>query len=362
MTKIACLVTNDLHQDQRMNRICTALAKAEYEVTLIGRKRKSSFELDKKSFYRKRLFCWFERSFLFYAEYNIRLFFHLLVNKYDIINANDLDTIMPAVWVAKIKGLKVVYDAHEYFTEQEEVVNRPEVKRFWKAIEKFALPRVDAAYTVSNGYANLFKNEYQVDFEIVRNATILAPSPRKCDKTTPYILYQGAVNYGRGLEELITAMRGVNCQLYICGDGDILNQLKIQTENLNLTEKVTFWGFVEPEKLREYTCGATIGLTLFAKAGLSHWHSLANRFFDYMHAGIPQIAMTYPEYVEFNNKDEVAMLIDNIKPDNISRAINTLLSDDTLYQRLSKNAMTARNHANWQTQEKVLLKVYKKLM
>jgi len=52
MKKIASLVTNDLHQDQRMNRICTALADAGYEVTLIGRKRKTSNQLDKKTIHR----------------------------------------------------------------------------------------------------------------------------------------------------------------------------------------------------------------------------------------------------------------------------------------------------------------------
>jgi len=361
MKKIASLVTNDLHQDQRMNRICTALVGAGFDVTLIGRKRKSSYQLDKMPFHRLRLNVWFERSFLFYAEYNIRLFFHLLLTPYDIINANDLDTIFPAVWVAKIKGIKVVYDAHEYFTEQEEVVNRPNVKRFWKAIERFSIPRVDAAYTVSKGYASLFKDEYNVDFKIVRNATILRELPKKCDKSVPYILYQGAVNYGRGLEELIEAMKSVDCQLYICGDGDILSQLKEQTKKAGLANKVKFLGFVEPEKLREYTCGATIGLTLFAKAGLSHWHSLANRFFDYMHAGVPQIAMTYPEYIAFNEKDEVAVLIDNIDPKNVANALNTLLSDTDLYTKLSKNALKAREHANWQAQEKVLVGTYNNL-
>jgi len=361
MKKIASLVTNDLHQDQRMNRICTALVGTGYDVTLIGRKRKSSYQLEQKPFHRLRLNCWFDRSFLFYAEYNIRLFFHLLFTKYDIINANDLDTIFPAVWAAKIKGIKVVYDAHEYFTEQEEVVNRPNVKRFWKTIERFAIPRVDAAYTVSKGYAKLFKEEYKVDFGIVRNATILRELPKNCDKSVPYILYQGAVNYGRGLEELIEAMKTVNCQLYICGDGDILPQLKEQVAHLNLSSKVKFMGFVEPEKLREFTCGATIGLTLFAKAGLSHWHSLANRFFDYMHAGVPQIAMTYPEYMEFNKKDEIAVLIDNIEPENISTALNKLLADKNLYNRLSENALKARKHANWQAQEKVLIGIYNNL-
>lgn len=361
MKSIACLVTNDLHQDQRMNRICTALANAGYEVTLIGRKRKSSRNLPPQNFNRIRLNSGVERSVLFYGIYNLRLFFHLLFHKYDIINANDLDTILPAIWVAKLKGTQVVYDAHEYFTEQEEIVNRPKLKAFWKAIERYAIPKVDAAITVSQGYADLFKTEYDVDFSIVRNATVLQHVPENCDKSTPYILYQGAVNHGRGLGEILQAMKQVDCQLYICGDGNMLADLKQESQNLGLQNKVIFHGFVEPEKLREYTCGATIGLTLFAKAGLSHWHSLANRFFDYMHAGVPQLAMKYPEYVSFNKQDEVAILLEDIQPQTIASGLNQLLSNTDLYNRLSKNALIARNHANWQAQEKVLLGVYEKL-
>jgi glycosyltransferase involved in cell wall biosynthesis len=361
MQRIASLVTNDLHQDQRMNRICGALVNGGFDVTLIGRKRKSSRKLEPKPFHRLRLNCWFERSILFYGEYNIRLFFHLLFNHYDIINANDLDTIMPAIWVAKLKGSKVVYDAHEYFTEQEEIVNRKGIKRFWKAIERFSIPKVDAAITVSQGYANLFLKEYHQKFNIVRNATILETPPANCVSSEEYILYQGAVNFGRGLEELLVAMQNVDSKLYLCGDGDVLPTLKQLAKNLEIEHKIKFVGFVEPEKLREYTCGAKIGLTLFAKGGLSHWHSLANRFFDYMHAGVPQIAMTYPEYEAFNKKDEVAVLIEDIEPKKIALALNSLLSDSDLYQRLSKNARSARNHANWQAQEEVLLKVYTSL-
>jgi glycosyltransferase involved in cell wall biosynthesis len=330
-------------------------------VTLIGRKRKSSRNLEPKPFNRLRLNCWFERSILFYAEYNIRLFFHLLFNNYDIINANDLDTIMPAIWVAKLKGSKVVYDAHEYFTEQEEIVNRKDVKRFWKAIERFAIPKVDAAITVSQGYADLFLREYHQKFSVVRNATVLESPPENCIRTEEYILYQGAVNYGRGLEELLIAMQDVDSMLYICGDGDVLPTLKQLAKNLEIEHKINFVGFVEPEKLREYTCGAKIGLTLFAKGGLSHWYSLANRFFDYMHAGVPQVAMTYPEYESFNKKDEIAMLIEDIEPANISTALNTLLNDSAFYDRLSKNARIAKEHANWQAQEKVLLEIYDSL-
>ncbi len=362
MKRIACLVTNDLSHDQRMNRICSALSEAGYEVTLIGRRRQISAKLPQRPYRQKRLPCFFRKTALFYAEFNIRLFFHLLRNNYDIINANDLDTILPALWAARLKGAKVVYDAHEYFTEQEEVVNRKFVKKIWKAIERYSVPKTDARYTVSNGYKKLFEDEYGLSFGIVRNVTRLLPPGTPFKSGAPYILYQGAVNHGRALEESILAMKSIaGMKLVICGLGDIYDRLKNMVAGEGLEDVVELKGFVEPDRLRSVTAGASIGLTLFDRQGLSHWYSLANRFFDYMHAGIPQIAMNYPEYRKVNEQFEVAVLIDDIRPETIAEAANRLLSDKALYERLATNAVKAREVYNWQQNEKDLLDVYERL-
>ena len=89
-------VTTDLTYDQRMIRICTSLAKAGYDVILVGRKVSSSKPLTTQPFKQKRIICLFEKGKLFYAEYNIRLFFYLLFKKMDCIGAIDLDTILPS--------------------------------------------------------------------------------------------------------------------------------------------------------------------------------------------------------------------------------------------------------------------------
>ena len=103
MSKILLTVTNDLTYDQRMQRICTSLANAGYEVQLTGRKLSNSKPLRTFSFQQKRLFCWFKKGKFFYLEYNIRLFFYLLFAKMDVICAIDLDTILPAFFVSKIR-------------------------------------------------------------------------------------------------------------------------------------------------------------------------------------------------------------------------------------------------------------------
>jgi len=357
MKSIFCTVTNDLVYDQRMNRICASLVAAGYDVTLVGRERPFSKPLSEKVFKQARLKCWFDKGKLFYAEYNIRLFLFLMGKKIDIICGIDLDTILPAHFISRMKGIPMVYDAHEYFTEMEEIVRRPLVHKAWKWIERFTVPKVKYGYTVSNGYAGLFREKYGVEFEIVRNATVLKELPERT-ATEPYILYQGAVNEGRGLEETIQAMQHIDCQLYICGLGDVYEKLQQLVQELGLTEKVIFHGYVEPDKLKSFTINATIGLTIFTNKGLSNQYSLANRFFDYFHGGVPQIAMEYPEYVDFCKKYEVAELIPAVEVEHIVAAARKLLEDKQRYQVLAANCLEARKFNNWQEEAKKLQRLY----
>lgn len=356
--RIIFTVTNDLSQDQRMNRICSSMANAGYEVLLVGRKLRSSKPLQPKPFAQKRLFCFFTKGKLFYLEYNLRLFFFLLFEKFNILCGVDLDTILPAFLIARIRNKPFVYDAHEYFTQMEEVVTRPLIRKAWENLEKIIVPKVRYAYTVSEGYAGMFEKEYNVKFEVIRNVTVLENQRQPPGPGDSYILYQGSVNVGRGLENLVESMQQINCNLYVCGKGDILGSLRLLTQKLNLENKISFFGFVEPEKLKEYTADAAVGITLFSNSGLSNHYSLANRFFDYLHSGVPQVAMSYPEYKNFNQRHEVAFLIDDLKTETIISAVNRLLNDNEYYNKLRNNCLEARKEFNWQNEEKKLLKFY----
>ena len=117
-------VTNDLSYDQRVAKVCNSLMLHGLEVVLVGRKLKSSKSLERE-YQTKRFKLLFNTGFLFYAEYNLRLFFWLLICKKAIYHANDLDTLLPMWLISKLKKSIVVYDSHEYFLGEPEIQNRP---------------------------------------------------------------------------------------------------------------------------------------------------------------------------------------------------------------------------------------------
>lgn len=357
LKRIYFTVTNDLTYDQRMHRICNSLAENGYAVTLVGRKLATSLPLTEKKYRQRRIYCWFTKTKWFYAEYNIRLFFFLLFKKMDAICAIDLDTILPCLKISRWKKVPRIYDAHELFTELKEVISRPSVQKTWAKIEKKAVPKFTYGYTVSESIAEEFHRRYNVNYKTIRNVPVLqsiqpAPSAEK------FILYQGAVNEARGLEYLIPAMQWVNNRLVICGDGNFMPQLKKLISDYKLDDKVELTGMLPPDKLNEFSQKAYIGIAVPEKEGLNQYLALPNKLFDYIHAGLPQITVNYPEYQKINNQFEIAVLLDDISPKRIAEAINNLLADDVLYKRLKENCLKAREVLNWQQEEKNLIHFY----
>jgi glycosyltransferase involved in cell wall biosynthesis len=359
MKKVIFAATTDLNYDQRMHRICGSLQGAGFEVTLVGREWPGSLVLDPKPYRQHRLRCFFRSGKFFYLEYSLRLWFFLFFRHFDAYCAVDLDTALPLLLKARTRGGLFGYDAHEYFPEVIEVTGRPFTKKIWELIERFVVPRTDFAYTVSASLARIFEAKYGRPFTVVRNIAPWEPfsCPRKNEK---FILYQGAVNKGRGLEAVLVAMQSVEAKLVICGEGDLYHPLRQKAIEMGLADKVQFTGYLLPEQLQAVTRQAYIGLMLLQNQGLSYYYSLANKFFDYLHAGIPQLCVDFPEYRALNDQYHVAELV-ALDPAEISRCLNYLLQDDDYYEALAANCLQASKILNWQQEEQQLLSLYQQL-
>ncbi|HEY5966851.1 MAG TPA: glycosyltransferase [Chitinophagaceae bacterium] len=360
MKKIIFTVTNDLNYDQRMQRICGTLAGAGYDVLLVGRKLKTSLPLSKKNYRQQLLKCWFNKGKLFYSEFNIRLFFFLLFEKADCICAIDLDTILPCYYISKFKGIKRVYDAHEYFSQLDEVVNRPSIYRLWKKIEERMIPKFKKGYTVCDSLAEEFRKNYNANYTVIRNVPLLVESNEQM-RSEDVILYQGAVNKGRGLDKLALSMKDVKAKLWVCGNGNFMDEMRSVVQANDLAAKVIFFGMLPPEELKKRTAQANIAVNPFERTGLNQYLSLSNKFFDYIHAGIPQVTMNYPEYKKINDQFKIAELIDDLDPYAIAKAINRLITNKELYLQLKQNCLAAKQELNWQNEKDKLLNFYEGL-
>lgn len=358
--KIICTVTNDLNYDRRMQRICRALVSAGHEVTLVGRQLPTSPPLKDEPYQQHRITCNNHKGKLFYLEYNRLLYKWLMQQDADVVCAIDLDTIIPCFEAASRKGWKKVYDAHEYFSEVPEVVYRPLVKFIWERVAARYIPLADVAYTVGPALAEVMGQRYKRPFGVIRNVPD-AVTEASATEERNYILYQGALNEGRGLEVLLQAMQHINIPLKIAGEGDLSEQLRQMAVDLKITDKVTFLGFVKPADLPALTRNAWLGYNLLENKGLSYYYSLANKFFDYVQAEVPSLNMRFPEYERLNKESEVAILLNELSVETVIQAVNELQQQPEKYQHLRNQCSIARQQWNWNKETEKLLTLYREI-
>jgi glycosyltransferase involved in cell wall biosynthesis len=156
-------------------------------------------------------------------------------------------------------------------------------------------------------------------------------------------------------------MRHVDARLVICGEGNFYAQARKLAREYDLQDKIDFKGYVPPAELVAYTRQAYIGITLFEDTSLSNRLSLGNRFFDYMHSGVPQLCVKFPEYERINAQFEIAALVADPTPESVASALNKMLQDEGYYKKLQENCLRAREIYCWQEEEKKLLAIYDQL-
>ena len=364
---IVIAVTNDLEGDQRVHKVAITLMNNGWAPVVIGRKLRNSKPLSRR-YTTRRFRLWFNRGPVFYLNYNLRLFAYLLFTHVDVITANDLDTLPASFFAAILKRKRLVYDAHEYFTGVPELVDRPAVRKIWRAIEKRLVPHVSAIMTVNESIAALYRAQYSHRITVIRNLPLINQPPgipgHLPEEFTrhPFLLYQGAVNMGRGLEQLLDAMTLMpGIYLVIVGDGDIKGELMHQAKQLNLSTRVCFTGRVSFENLAWYTRQATLGISLEQDIGLNYHYALPNKLFDYMHAGLPVIASDLPEIRKVVATVEFGVLIREFSPEFLAETISGILNNKELLATWSKNALREAPNYSWEQESDKLLKLYREL-
>jgi glycosyltransferase involved in cell wall biosynthesis len=362
------VVTTDLVTDQRVHKVCTSLQQAGHELTLVGRRRKNSLPLEKRSYPAFRLHLTFEKGPLFYANVNIRFFFYLLFKKADVFVANDLDTLLGVFLAARLRGKQIVLDNHEYFTGMPELLGRPRTKAVWKAIERWIFPKLKYVSTDTEAKQELFIAEYQVPVKVVRNVPLLQknmvlPEVPLFPANKKILVYQGAgINVDRGTEELTEAMQFLDDSylLVFIGSGDVIDILKQKVQELNLATKVQFIDKVPFSYLHAYTRQAHLGLTLDKPVSENYTCSMPNKLFDYVHAGVPVLASRLREIERMINRYEIGTFIESYEPIKIAEKIKSIFDTDQI-SIWKKNLEKAAAVVNWQQEEITLRALYSEI-
>lgn len=370
MKQITISVSNDLVTDNRVNRTCSVFISQGYRVLLLGRKLEDSLPLPELDHQTIRMNLFFNKGVCFYLELNCRLFIKLLFTKSSLLYANDLDTLLPNYLISKLKGIPLIYDTHELFTEVPELQNHPLKKGIWLTLERFIFPRLRHVITVNASIASIYEEKYKVPIHVVRNVPFkLKPQinatslPLSIKQKIFTIIIQGSgLNVDRGIEEAILAMKELeNVQLLLVGSGDLIPTAKILVQDAGLTDKVLFFDKRPYEELIQFTLFADCGLALDKPTNLNYEYALPNKVFDYIQANTPIICGNLKEIKSLVLKYNIGISLEETTPQLISDAIRILQNDPTQLSVYKENCKKAAQIEHWENEKVILVRLIKSL-
>jgi len=369
---IAMVVFGDLRFDYRVFREATSLHQAGHRISIVA----SAFSPDP-------LEGWddfaihaiaVDRSRSLRATYPAfwrRAYQLLLSLDADAYHAHDLDALWPAARAAKRQDVPLVYDSHEFWTEQSSLVQRLAIRSFWAMLERHLIQRANGVITVSESIARALEQRYDLEkVTVLRNLPhFKEPLPGDLIRTElqleadrPIVLYQGGFLTENGLSEQIEAAAGFSrAALVLIGDGPSEGALKAQVARAGLADRVYFIPRVPFHQLHAYTCSADLGLCLIKGAGKSFYYSMPNKLFEYLIAGLPVLASNFPEMSSVIDATKAGEVVDPQDVTAIRDCIERLLGDMKLRQQYAGAARNAARHYNWEQESHHLIELYASL-
>jgi glycosyltransferase involved in cell wall biosynthesis len=173
------------------------------------------------------------------------------------------------------------------------------------------------------------------------------------------VCYVGGIAQTRGIQEVCAAMGQLqsDAQLNLVGEFSE-PALKQQVQTLPGWQRVNAMGFVDRQGVREILRYSMAGLVTFHPQP-NHIDAQPNKMFEYMSAGIPVIASDFPLWRGIVVGNDCGLVVDPLKPDEIAKAIDTLVANPDMAQRMGENGRRAvENRYNWPIEEQKLLAFY----
>lgn len=299
---------------------------------------------------------------MMYFEYNRQISRLVKQTRSDLIYAADIDVMPGLMWgLWGKKDIPLLLDLHEWFPEVVELQHKPLKKAVWRWIESRSVHTASALMTVNHSLQRVFEDQYHREVAVVRNVPVARPtSTVSVDQRlrNKILYYQGALNEGRGLKEAIRSLHRLpGWKLWLVGTGDIGQDLERMVAELGLQRQVQFFGRRSPEELPELAGQATVGLNLLCGDSKSYFYSLANKYFDYLHDGLPAIHMDYPEYRKLITEYEVGVLVGTVSVDSIAEAVAELTRGKKQYEGFAERCDQARSMYHWERESKEFVAV-----
>ncbi len=304
----------------------------------------------------------------------LRAFWMALGQKADIYHLHDPELLPVGILLKLIKGKMVIYDVHEDYGKQ--MLSKPYFGKsigkgigfLVKIIESFSSKSFDAIITATDDILRNFSHHKRAlsvrNFPIVSNFSTKGEK-EKSEKEFLSLIYIGGLERIRGLTQMIKALEhfdsDAQLKLTLCGDfypSDYEHKLR----SLKGFKKVEYLGWVKADKIPSLLEKHDVGIVCFLPEP-NHINAMPNKIFEYMAAGLPVIASSFPLWKEIVEGHRCGICVDPLNPRDIAKAIMYLMRHPESRKEMGRNGReTVLHKYNWEKEGKKLLDLYAQLL
>ncbi|MCK6481668.1 MAG: glycosyltransferase [Planctomycetes bacterium] len=307
----------------------------------------------------------------------------------EAIHAVDLDTLLPGARAARRLGVPLVYEDRELCLEKlgqgtpewiggakrwvlDRFTRRLEARGL--ALEREWIPRAAGFLTASPLYADALEERHG------RRPAILLNAPRRSDLPADpglrraaglgegerIALYQGSITPSGGAQECIAAAREFppGWTLVFLGVSWMRERLEAEARARGAEGRVRLLPPVAPDVLPGWTRAADLGLAPLRPVNRGQAFSLANKVFEYLHAGLPIVASDVAGQGPFLRALEAGILIPEVTPATVAAAVREAAAWPEAERRARGERLRAEARARWcwEVEEGKLLEVYRRVI
>ncbi|MES1247556.1 MAG: glycosyltransferase [Actinomycetota bacterium] len=253
----------------------------------------------------------------------------------EIVHANDFDTLLAGWLIAGRRG-RLVYDAHEIYTEQE--VDPPRFQRAVVAgLERMLVRRAADVVTVNEPIAA----------ELTRRLRLPHPAPvvgnvpetvhiDEVERSAQLrVVYQGALGHGRQLDDLVRAaeLTGEEIRFSLRVVGQPTDELRrFVAGRADVLEPV------DPDMLVAALAPFDVGVVVTRPLTLNDELATPNKLFEYLMAGLAVAAPRLPGVASIIERDGVGVTFSPGDPADLARALRDLAADRTRLEEIRRRA------------------------
>lgn len=287
----------------------------------------------------------------------------LLALQPDIVHANDCPTLPAAAAAKSALRTRIVYDSHEFATEEhaDNMRWRLVAQRHIKEIERRFIGAADKVITVSDGIAEDLRALYDLPERptVVRNTPPYQAIPFREPSGPRHVLFHGIMKGGRGIEATIAALRHLpDALLTLRGDGApaYLAKLHNLAADPVLEGRVTFEAAVPAADVVPRAAESHIGIFCAPIETRHNRFAMPNKIFEYLMAGLAVVVTAGTDLADLVAKYGVGVTASASTPDAIAAAIERISPQELHLMR--GRALAAARELSWEQERNKLTGLY----